>query len=371
MTVDELLKLDLQTELDMDLFNKIFYNSGLDFDTPITIMLNGKRIKTTVGIYVFNKFVLPEKIFEKDYFNATLNKSMFKKFINKMSDYKNFEKVITDEDFAQIVDRIDWLGQQTLKLTGGGITIDSISISQESRDAIKEILKDVDENSPLSKIEAVDNEIKAILEKELEGTYLGDIIASGTKGSITHIKMILGYRGMVGDKFIKSSVENATYEDIAQLNGLEGSYGRSVETQKGGYLSKLITAGLNHTRITKTKDCGTKLGLKLKLTKPTQFMLRYVRLVSKPNEPFEILTPENQAKYVGKRVFVRSPMFCKDPDGYCQTCYGTLNKINKIDKNLSVIVASISADLMNKSMKKFHNLEQSYGTVDFKELLLK
>ena len=375
MELQEFLKIsDLQERLTKKMILTMFADfedepAKYTFEQDITIHLNGKPVKTTLGRYLFNKFVIPKQFFETEYVNEPMNKKVFKKFISRMSDLKNIEKKLSDEEYAQMIDRVDWLGQIVLKITGGGLTLDAVAVPQDVRNKIAKLVNSVDEHSPLQEIEKVDKEVKSLLSSYIDETFLGEILNSGAKGSITNMKMMFGYRGLIGDKFIKSSVENTDYEDLTKLNGLEGSFSRSVETAKGGYTMKLIMNGLSHTKIDmNTNDCGTKMGVKLKLTNPEPFYYSYIKLAKEGQ--YEVLTKENVSKYQGKNVTIRSPMFCKSKNGYCKKCFGDLWKINSITRNLGMIVNEVGADIMNKSMKKFHNLEQDFGTVNFKEALL-
>ncbi len=56
-------------------------------------------------------------------------------------------------------------------------------------------------------------------------------------------------------------------------NSIQGSFGRSLKTAQGGYLSKLVSTGFAHLKVTDTIDCGTTHHLKVKITKMSYMVL--------------------------------------------------------------------------------------------------
>ena len=80
------------------------------------------------------------------------------------------------------------------------------------------------------------------------------------------------------------------------------------------------------------------------------------------------LTPENASKYIGKTVHFRSPMGCIGQQ-LCRTCAGT--RFDKLDiKNVGLTAGKVSNNLMNKQMKKFHEIRVKLDTVDPSTLLM-
>jgi hypothetical protein len=67
-----------------------------------------------------------------------------------------------------------------------------------------------------------------------------------------------------------------------------------------------------------------------------------------------MLLPENIDKYLGRRVKLRSPMYCKfDPPKLCSKCLG-LHPYKMNIKMIGLASTKIGSTLMNKRLKAFH-----------------
>ncbi len=369
-SIQDLLSLDLQKELTSSMFKELFGSIEnekplFEYDTPIRINIKGKTVSTSIGKYVFNKFVIPKNIYEDYFTNETLVKGKFYDFNSSISSAKNFKKEITNEDFASYVDRINWLSSQVMALNGGGITSDSATITDKAKNQIKKLAKQVNKSTSNEDMTKISKEVNTILEGELQGTDLGDIIVnSAAKGNVSN-----NYNAMFGirSKEIPNSLEDMTFDDFSTTNSLAGSYGRSVETQVGGYMGKLFINGYSHTRIN-SKDCHTSQGLETKIDDLKQYYYRYVKLINSQKQ-FVLLDESNFEEFKNKTVTMRSPMFCKDRNGYCEKCCGEMYKINKIKSNLSIYPSELASTIMLKSMKGFHDTEVKYVAYNFKQLI--
>ena len=138
------------------------------------------------------------------------------------------------------------------------------------------------------------------------------------------------------------------YED----NLVIGGSARGKETQKGGYVAKVLTSAFQSVRLGEAgSDCGTKKTLSLKLDKFNidQFEYRYIVEAGKLVQ----LTSQNMQKYVGKTVQLRSPMYCLD-DKICSHCAGELYyKIGISEVGLTF--ARVGTRILNLSLKLFHD----------------
>ncbi len=116
------------------------------------------------------------------------------------------------------------------------------------------------------------------------------------------------------------------------------------------------------------QDCGTTSYLTVMIKEPNNYKFRNVKLPSE--RTFQPLSYDLYDKYRGKVVHLRSPMFCRQEHGICEKCFGDLWKYNGVRTNLSAYITALSADIMNKSMKSFHNLEAKYTKLNYKDILL-
>ena len=125
-----------------------------------------------------------------------------------------------------------------------------------------------------------------------------------------------------------------------------GSYGRGIETAKGGEQTKLILRMFQEVKM-EPGDCGTKRGLKVTLTERNkkQYIGRY--LVSGP-----VLTDENINSYVGQTVTIRSPMYCQGKH-YCSKCCGQFFEKLGVE-NIGMQALAVCSTFTGIAMKTMH-----------------
>jgi len=372
-------KLDLKKVLSRGLFFSIFLTtvdavSGkelkpkLELTSGVSIKVGKQTVKTTIGRYVFNRFVLPDNMYENGFINSVIDKKGFWRVGSLLSDAKT-DNLITEEEFADSIDRLNWLSATIGSVLGGGLTEDSLYLSDKGEKDVAEIVDGLSDDITNEELAKLDKQVVKVIKKDLSNSDLHEIVDSGAKGSYANnMKNIYGYRGKLDGNMIKGNLSDTTFDEYSKVNSLEGSYGRAKMTAVGGYASKLVGSSLSHTKVdTKRNDCGSTLFLTLTLENPDDFMFRNVRLATSSGA-FTPLTKENLEKYDGKVIHLRSPMFCKGANGYCVKCYGESWKINKITRNLASLVFLVTSHLTNASMKSMHDLSVKYGTFNFNKL---
>ena len=141
----------------------------------------------------------------------------------------------------------------------------------------------------------------------------------------------------------------------------------TVGTQKSGYLTKKFFAAYQSIQIDDPgTDCGSKMGLEFTLTEEHgdgydyQYNIEGNKLV--------LITPENRAKYIGKKVKLRSPLFCSG-DKLCSICAGKRWEIMGI-KNSGLTAGRVTNTLLNASMKNFHSAKVKMDRVNIDDLLV-
>ena len=137
-----------------------------------------------------------------------------------------------------------------------------------------------------------------------------------------------------------------------------GSYGRGIETAKGGEQTKLILRMFQEVKM-EEGDCGTTKGLKVLLTNDNKklFIGRY--LVKGP-----LLTEQNINSYIGQTIEIRSPMFCKGKN-YCSKCCGDFfSKLGT--ENIGMQALTVCATFTSIAMKTMH--ASSLKTVKLKNI---
>lgn len=137
-------------------------------------------------------------------------------------------------------------------------------------------------------------------------------------------------------------------QDVATIANdvRRGSYGRSMETAKGGEQTKLVLRMFQEVKM-EEGDCGTTRGLLVQLTERNykSYIGRY--LVNNT-----LLTTDNIKSYIGKEIEVRSPMFCKSKN-YCSKCCGEF--FSKLDvENIGMQSLSVCSTFVGIAMKTMH-----------------
>jgi len=362
MKIEEYLNLDLQDSLTKTIFLDLFTEN--EFNTSIKVKVGSSLITTTLGRYTFNKFVLPRKLYETHFFNEEIDKKSQGKFFGSINDEVK-SGLLTNEDFASAVDRVNWLSGQALKIQGGGVNVAGFSISKKTKEKIKKLVDTITEEMSNDDYLKVENMVIDILKKELGESDLGKIVGSGSKGSFAvHIKEMFGFK----NRTITNNLGSTVYDDLTKENSLEGSYSRSVLTAKGGYASKQIINGLQHVSVD-SDDCGTQNGISIFIRGLSQFDGRFVKLKNSKGTVFKALNRDTIKEFINKSVIVRSPMYCKSKKGLCKKCVGESVLQTGYDKALFQLGVAVSSAAMNVSMKAFHDTSVKYQEVNFMEFV--
>lgn len=112
-------------------------------------------------------------------------------------------------------------------------------------------------------------------------------------------------------------------------------------------------------------DCGSKKGITIVLTEKNAPDYYFQNIIT--SKGYETLTSENASKFIGKKVVIRSPMYCKS-DHLCSACCGRRFYIMGI-KNCGLTAGRVTNTLLNASMKNFHNAKLKFDKVNINDLL--
>lgn len=144
-----------------------------------------------------------------------------------------------------------------------------------------------------------------------------------------------------------------------------GSYSRGASTALGGAAVKDIFR-MFATATIDQEDCGTKLGFEITLTKERawKYHNRYI-LDDKGNT--HLLTKENEANFIGKKIMVRSPGYCKQEGAsYCQCCMGeSIRGTN----SLAAEASNVGSRMLDISMALMHGRATEVISWDIKKSL--
>lgn len=343
---------------------------------------NKKPFKTTVGIWIFNKYFI-----EKDLFDLF-------KYINKTVDDKLFNEINTKLSYALAEDKITvkQLADYNMRcqLFMGYVSVLSPNYTEKMLTCTKAI--NIKKRELLKKykkeIEAGDEIVGTKMEKELleyAKEYMKndpsmDMFLSGARGSFgNNFKNMFIMKGVIRDldpnakqpyKVATSNyIDGISAEEYALFaNSLAaGPYSRAAKTGTGGYLEKLFVRALQHIVLGPIdSDCGTKNTITVKLDKKNigSYMYSYI----KEGEKLIELTSDNMDKYIGKTVKIRYISLCEFKNGVkCHKCAG--NAWVRLGKtNIGVATPKIPSTLKNISMKAFHDSVEKFNPIDINDI---
>lgn len=144
---------------------------------------------------------------------------------------------------------------------------------------------------------------------------------------------------------------------------IEGSFYRGAMTALGGEAAKFIQRFFLNTKIT-IEDCGVKYGIYAVIPK-RGYDLYGGSVVIQPGGKEEVITSENYASFIGKRVELRSPAYCRTPHpNFCLKCMG-MRYDGKRDAP-AALATTIGNRLMYIFMKKMHGTALNTHRWDWK-----
>ena len=191
-----------------------------------------------------------------------------------------------------------------------------------------------------------------------DDTAEGFLLKSSLKGEVRR-KLFLTVGAQAGfgsgvevENVANSLAEGINVDSVPVLNSSSraGSYNRGHQTMLGGaQFKKLIRAAANAT-VTED-DCKTKIGKLLSLNQDN--IKDYYGFAIITPTGHEILTEDNQSKYLNKTIMVRSPMYCKtSKSDYCKVCVGP--KLALHPTAVAVAVSDVGSAFLSLFLKKMH-----------------
>ena len=347
------------------------YNTNSTFILKKGLCYNDKDIKTNVGRYIVNKFLLDDTIGNiVGYINKPFNGGTIGDFQGKLSDLLLNDK-ITNKDIDRYIDKLQWLGFGISSFVSTSLTTDMMVAPEKVKRKKEELLAKYEKQletsgSELEAISIIEAELIKLSKEELEGIADLDIYESGSRGSFeNNFKLTALIRGANKNfanpseiRIAKSSLADGIDPKELYMFGdimVAGSAGRALGTAEGGYQAKKLMSAFQTTVLDKDgSDCRTKHYLTIKLDKDNAKQLTN-RFFKDPNSNNLIeLTNENKDKYIGKLLKFRSPMYCAN-ENTCSKCAGTLPYKLGI-QNMGLLINQVAQAIVTSSMKSFHDM---------------
>lgn len=327
-----------------------------------------ERITTTFGRFFFNYAVWYSNGVEVEYNNDKQGPKTIGSLLTKLL----LAKTITPEVARKVINAVFYVASFTA-LFVPTLTEKSMMNSPEVMKRKKELLEEYGEKltDPLVAKE-YEQELIAMDKKFLEGDKAKrflDPLPSKTY-DIHRKKMFISIGGIpafdAGSNkytFIPNSLSEGwtidAFPDICN-EIRKGAYDRGKETAKGGEQTKFLLRVFQDVRITE-EDCGSVHGIPMELDEETakEHFGQYIVTNKGP----VLLNADTAPQFYGKRVLVRSPMFCKTKVGRCAKCSGEMFKTLNSDA-IGMTMLKVGSRFTTLSMKNMHGTVIKTITVD-------
>lgn len=340
---------------------------------------NRTDIETTVGSFIFNKFII-EPLFAQhiDYVNWELTDGGLGKLEGILSQLLLEDKINTTE-FGDYLDRVQWMGMQFHEPLAASFTMKGLKPLDsvvKRRDELIEENKEALEKGDIMTMSAIEKELVDLAKKEIADDPSMDLYYSGARGSIpNNYKQLSIVKGPVFNKTIgkyqfikKSFFEGIDKEDLAAAatNVINGQYPKSCGTAISGYKAKQVSSLGQAVILRKdVQDCGTKGYVEIVIppSMSSKFLYRYII----DGDKLVMLDNNNIGQYVGKKVRLRSIMYCGCDSGVCMACAGRLFEKLQIDA-IGLTTSTLTGALLNLKMKAFHDSSVKVNAIDLDDM---
>jgi len=308
-----------------------------------------KKEKITYGMKLIND-CFPEDF---ELINEPITDKVIGNFI-----YKAFNS--HKSEIKHILDSIKRTGFKYATLIGHTISLDGMISQTEMKN---EIYSKGTVREQLNEITG--EKVSKFLKEKFVYT---NMIESGARGSWDQARQLILSRGFISNfdgNILSTPVKNSFIDGLTPKEFFISSYGCrkglldvAIKTASSGYLfRKFLFACSNLMLDYDVDDCGT-----------IDFMSMYIKdfnmaksvigrwYTINPEDPssIQLVTSENVSDIIKKKIFIRSPLYCKNKK-LCKKCYGELHQY----LNGSRFVGSIAAQALGESntqmiLRSFH-----------------
>lgn len=331
-----------------------YQTEKIELRQEVTVRIDRKIIKTTVGRILFNE-VLPENF---GFVNKSVTSSVIEELFTKA--YSFLEK----KEIVAMTDAIKTLGFWGGTISGLSFGIADAKVSPEKQKKLHEAdvkVTEIEKNFAQGLITAgekrrlvqevwieVTEELADKTWDELEPTNPIKVVIDAKVGRVSRdqVKQLAAIRGLVVDplgKIVELPIKSNFREGLSAFEYVTSSRGSrkgltdtALKTADAGYLTRRLV-DVAHDVIVRDEDCGTDEGFSIKrAARPESFVRRIVGRVAAQ----EVKHPKTKKTIIAKgdiideeegqeiknakvdEVIVRSPLTCSTRYGLCAKCYG-------------------------------------------------
>lgn len=162
----------------------------------------------------------------------------------------------------------------------------------------------------------------------------------------------------------RSLVEGWDPQHFAVMNTVSraGSFSRGAETEKGGEETKWLFRASSNMSVA-DDNCGSTLGVDIvALPGQERRLVGFTAILADGQQ--EKITHDNVGAYMGRRVYLRTPAFCRSPKtDYCKVCVG--ERLANNPTGLSTAVAAYGSMFMSVAMSAMHATVLKTSKLDY------
>lgn len=332
--------------------------------TSIVNYTGDKPILTDVGKFLLNQLVLVYPFGDLiPYINGTFKPGAIDNMVAKLI----LDKKVTREMYNKYMNYGYWYGMDgsiaTPTWSEKSLTTDP-KIKEKKKELFDKYRDNLDDPVVLAQIEA---ELGKIDKEWLKGDVSEPFFeATSKKTSEQRKKLFLTFGLTVSfDKntgsyeFVEESLEDGwtiPNLDVVSNDIRRGSYGRGVETAKGGEQTKFVLRIFQELTVDE-QDCNSKRGIRVLMTKYNRDYF-----VGRWTVGGQLITEEVADQSMGKVLEIRGPQYCKTKPGVCYRCVGELFRKLEMDAiGLNEVI--ITSGMTSTAMASMHA-----GQVDLVEI---
>ena len=341
---------------------------------------NKERVLTNVGLFIFNKFFIEESFQDViGYVNTPIDAKVESEIEKKLS-VALLNDVITVDEMVTFLNKLQWLAMQFNSIFSSSFTMNSVKphpdVVKRKKQLLDENKEKLDNGDVITAVK-IEKELTNLAKEKMKNDPGMDLYNSGARGKFSNnYKAISVIKGPIMNPttgkwdFVSSNFIEGINKDEIHVYGnsvVTGAYPKAVGTQTSGYSAKQLTAAFQGIVLDKPgTDCGTTQYLEIVLTPWMKSDMRYRYIIE--NNKLVLLDDKIIDKYVGKKIKLRSPLYCKN-DKLCSVCAGQMAEKLGIT-NIGLTTSRVATTLLNMGMKKFHDSTASINKLDINTMTL-
>ena len=234
---------------------------------------------------------------------------------------------------------------------------------------LEENSNDLNKASTIAKIDA---QLVAYDKEWLKGDPGENFLISDKSRDIVRKKLYLMHGAEIGlDEntvnvtLVKNSLSEGWDVDAfpAMNNSLRiGSFNRGQQTALGGVSVKWLLRASSNLNITED-DCQTRVGKTLTVSEENKADIIGFNVIMKEGSKL-VVNDEDASTYLGKKIMVRSPMYCKlTSTDFCKVCVGKRLALNP--NGLSTAVSEYGSTFLSIYLAAAHAKSLKLARMDF------